>query len=340
MPGLLEEPWRFGFCQALRLLERGAVAGASGRPVGGDASPRDEVARLRGSPSLAFPVNSVESITRRRTAVAGGVRGVDMVVAFHGMFGAQGVMPWHYTEYVLERLSQRDRSLREFADVLQHRSLAFHYRAWRKYRLPFAYEAAATAGEVDDVTTALRALVGLCTDHLRGRLEEGDESWVYFAGLFGRGQRSAAGLEAMLEAAVGCPVAVQEFVGRWQELVPEERSRLGRGRDDDHQSRLGTSMILGTRVFDVLGGVRIRLGPIAAADLPRLAGQGGSSWLPALVRSYLGPDIEFELRWRVDPATVRPIRLGDRGFGLGVGAWLGATKPARYDEEVPVCSRR
>ena len=149
----------------------------------------------------------VESLTTevgpRMAGSPGDVRAVDLTVAFHGMFGAQGVLPWHYTEYVVERLSKRDRSLRDFADALQHRSLAFHYRAWRKYRLPFACESAAVEGGVDDVTTALRGLVGVGTDHLRERVVEGCERWIHFAGLFGRAQRTTRGLEAMLEALLG-----------------------------------------------------------------------------------------------------------------------------------------
>lgn len=335
----MQEPGRSDFRQAMRLLERGAVPGVAGRPVGGDAMPKDEVVRLRGSTQLGFPADAVEAIARRRTAVAGDVRAVDLTVAFHGMFVAQGVLPWHYTEYVVERLSKRDRSLRDFADALQHRSLAFHYRAWRKYRLPFACESAAVEGGVDDVTTALRGLVGVGTDHLRERVVEGCERWIHFAGLFGRAQRTTRGLEAMLEALLGVPAEVQEFVGHWQDLVPAECSRLGRGRDDDHRSRLGSTMILGTRVFDVLAGIRVRIGPVAATALPRLAALGGEAWLPALVRSYLGPDIDFDLRWRVDRATVSPLRL-DGTAALGFGAWVSAKSPQHYDAEVPVCSRR
>ena len=342
MKGLLENPWRYDYCQALRLLENGAVPGVGGEPLGGDGAPRDEVVRLRASPALGFPVNAIESLARRGRDGAGPL---ELTVTFMGAFGALGSLPWHYTEYVYERLSRRDRSLRDFVDALQHRSLAFHYRAWRKYRLPFAYEAAARRGEVDDVTTAIRALVGLGTSHLRERLPEGAERWLYFAGLFSRGRRTTAGLEVMLRALCGHRVEVREFVGRWQELLPEERSRLGGVPGGGCNNRLGSSLILGSRVWDVLSGVRVVIGPLDSRRLAELApGTGRFPWLADLVRSYLGPHVEFEITGLVERSSIGPFRLGataeDGGAKLGSGAWIRAETPAGYDTEVPLCSSR
>ncbi|MCA8977193.1 MAG: type VI secretion system baseplate subunit TssG [Planctomycetes bacterium] len=342
MSGLFESPGSYDFYQALRLLEGGRIAGVQGQRIGLDAAPRQEVARLRASPSLGFPVNAIEGLVRRRNPVAGAAQGVEVTVAFMGALGASGVLPWHYTEYVFERISQRDRSLRDFVDTLQHRSLAFHYRAWRKYRLPFAYEAATQSGAADDVTAAMRAIVGLGTSHLRERLAEGADRWLFFAGLFARGQRTTKGLEAMLAAVTGHRVQVEEFVGRWQALLPEERSRLGGRPDDEYRNRLGASFVLGERVFDVLSGVHIRIGPMHSRALSELVPRTGRvPWLGELVRSYLGPDVDFAIAGLVERDSVEPIRLGaEAGMRLGGSAWLGAEDATSYDAEVPLCSSR
>lgn len=342
MPGLLDSPWGYEFFQAVRLLENGAVPGVRGRAIGHDHEPREEVVRLRGAPSLGFPANAIESVELRRSPVAGRANSVEVSVAFGGALGACGSLPWHYTEYVFERLSQRDRSLREFVDALQHRSIAFFYRAWRKYRLPFAYEAARREGQTDDVTAALRGLVGLGTERLRDRLPEGEDRWIYFAGLFARGQRTALGLESMLREACGHRAEVQEFVGRWQTLLPEERSRLGGTGMDEYRNALGSSMILGERVWDVLSGVRIRIGPIDARDLPDFTPRAGRlRWLGDLVKSYLGPDKDFEIVCVVDRATVGAARLGGAASArLGGSAWLDATDAGRFAAEVPVFTSR
>lgn len=340
MSGLLDTPWNFDFYQALRLLENGRVPGVAGRAIGHDHPPREEVARLRGTPSLGFPPTAIETLQLRRSPISGRPNSVEVTIAFAGALGACGALPWHYTEYVFERLSLRDRSLREFIDALQHRSLSFLYRSWRKYRLPFAYEAADRERRTDDVTAALRGLVGLGTDHLRERLPEGDHRWVFFAGLFAGRQRTAQALAAMVEASCGYGAEVQEFVGRWQPLGPAERSRLGGTQDDTH-NRLGTSLILGASVWDVLSGVRIRIGPIDARHLPDFtAGSGRFRWLGDLVKSYLGPERDFEIACLVDPATVRPARLGGPGACLGGSVWLASDHTEHYDTAVPVWSSR
>lgn len=338
---LLTEPGRYDFYQAMRLLEGGAVPGVAGRPVGFDSEPRHEVARLRASSSLGFPVNAVESVVRRRSHVDGAAKAVDVTVSFMGALGATGALPWHYTEYVFDRLSQRDRSMRDFVDALTHRSIAFHYRAWRKYRLPFAHEAAARTDDVDDITLAMRALVGLGTEGLRERLPEGADRWLYFAGLFARGQRTAGGLESMLQAVCGHPVEVQEFVGTWQPLLPEERSRLG-GAGGGDRNELGASMILGSSVWNIASAIRVRIGPVPSTRLPDLVPRTGSfPWLGDLVRSYLGPEVDFELLCLVERPTIRPLQLGvDRGARLGGSAWVDSSDPSHYDAEVPLCASR
>jgi type VI secretion system protein ImpH len=342
MSDLLQEPGRYEFYQAMRLLENGSVPGVRGEPVGHDHEPRFEAVRLRSSPSLGFQVNAIESIERRRSAVSGAAKAADVTITFMGALGASGQLPWHYTEYVFDRMSQRDKSLRAFVDTLEHRSHSFHYRAWGKYRLPFVYEASRRRGGIDDVTAVMRALVGLGTDHLHERLPEGADLWLYFGGLFGRGQRTTAGLEMMLRDVTGHPVVVKEFVGRWQSLLPEECTRLGGAANDEYRNQLGSSLILGERVWDVLSGIHITIGPVSSSDLAQLVPRTGHyPWLGDLVKSYLGPNVDFEVVAQVEKGTVSAVRLGEGGgVALGGAAWIHAENSASYDADVPVCSSR
>ncbi len=343
MADLLKHPEKFEFFQALRLVERGHIRGVKGRPVGLDHEPQFEAARFRGTPSLGFQPSAIRTAEPRRNPVAGGAQAIEFGVTFMGALGICAELPWHYTEEVFERLSKRDTSLLDFVDTLQHRSISFFYRAWRKYRLPYAYEAAHLQRNRDDITSVISALVGLETEGLRERPAERAESWFYFAGLFGRQQRTAIGLETMIEAIVGYPTKVHEFVGRWQELVPEERTRLGERRHDGFRSELGSSAVLGDRVWDVLSGVRIEIGPVRASAVHRLAPRTGDyPWLPDIVRSYLGPDVDFDIYCRVQRETVQPARLGgdSKTTTLGESLWLGALDPNHYDDEVPICLDR
>ena len=56
---LFEEPYRFDFFQAVRLLGR---LRAGREPVGGEGHPGREVVRFRARPSLAFPASEVHAL--------------------------------------------------------------------------------------------------------------------------------------------------------------------------------------------------------------------------------------------------------------------------------------
>ena len=96
-----------------------------------------------------------------------------MVVSFLGLTGPSGVLPRHYTELMLNRIRDKDYSLRDFLDLFNHRLISLFYRAWEKSRLPLGYERSRFDDpdrEPDLATWALYCLVGLGTEGLRGRL--------------------------------------------------------------------------------------------------------------------------------------------------------------------------
>jgi type VI secretion system protein ImpH len=144
-PGLIgqlhREPHRFNFFQAVRLLERLLCRGEGGfQPVGHDAPPEREVVRFRAAPSLSFPASAVCQLRAPPAGPVDGAAPPEMAVAFLGLTGPNGVLPYHYTRLLLERIRLRDYSLRDYLDLFNHRFTSFFYRAWVKYRLPFAYE--------------------------------------------------------------------------------------------------------------------------------------------------------------------------------------------------------
>ncbi|HSB55029.1 MAG TPA: type VI secretion system baseplate subunit TssG, partial [Gemmatimonadales bacterium] len=105
---LLQDPTAFRFFQAIRLLER---ARPERGPVGGFADPAEEVARFGVPPSLAFPASEIQSLDDAEDDPA------RMQVNFFGLTGPLGVLPYHYTQLVAERLRSKDPVLRDFFDI-------------------------------------------------------------------------------------------------------------------------------------------------------------------------------------------------------------------------------
>jgi type VI secretion system protein ImpH len=349
---LLGEPWRFDFFQAVRLLERLQYESAGGdpraarQPVGHDTAPGREVVRFRALTSLSFPAAPIAQV--RRPPSANGAPGADappleMVVSFLGLTGPSGVLPLHYTALLLRRLRDKDTSLRDLLDVFHHRLVSLFYRAWEKYRLPFAYERSRLTPTVpgpDPVTQGLYSLVGLGTDGLRGRQEFPDEALLFYGGHFAHYPRSAAALELLLGDYFGLPVRVLQFEGQWLSLEVGDQARLpAPGRPSGQNNRLGHDLVIGERIWDVQGRFRLRLGPLTYAQFRRFFPGEGDRLRPfcQLARSYVGLEFAFDLQLVLRPDEVPGLRLGGDGDDrpcLGWNTWVSSGPFTREVDDV------
>jgi type VI secretion system protein ImpH len=315
----------------VRLLERllRAPSRRAGPPGGRDRPADDDVVRFRALPSLSFPASAVTAI--RRPAAAAPDEAApppEMTVAFLGLAGPQGVLPRHYTALLLERVRDKDYSLRDFLDLFNHRLVSLFYRAWQKYRLPFAYERAALEGpgEVDACTQALYCLVGLGTRGLRRRLGVEDEAFVYYGGHFAHWPRSAVALEAMLADYFAVPVRVEQLQGQWLRLGPDDRSLMpGPECPEGRNCQLGVNVIAGERVWDVQSKFRLRLGPLTYGQFRSLMPDGDALRpLAQMARTYVGPEFDFDVQPVLIAAEVPRCELGPGKDSprLGWNTWM------------------
>jgi len=365
---LHEQAHRFEFFQAVRLMHWMArdPDAAARRPLGSDFAPMQEVVRFRGMPSHAFPAGAVVEL--RPGCKEGSPE--EMTVAFHGLTGPQGVLPQHYTALLIERVRNKDFSLRDFLDIFNHRSISHFYRAWRKYRFPFAYEDTAlsarrtgfsrnlaeqppdgdtptvrppeggtTSAEEDLFTQCLYCLLGLGTGGQRGRAAFDDEGLLYFSGHFAHWPRSALALEGVLNEYFQIPAAVKQFQGEWLYLAVEDRSALPSASDKGQYTRLGSEAVVGQRVWDVESKFRIRLGPLSYAEFRRLLPDGDMLRpVREMVRLYVGLHLEFDVQLVLKRREVPRCRLGGDPAGgarLGWNAWVRHGEfPADVDDAI------
>lgn len=319
---LIEDPHRFGFFQAARLLDRwlgqGQAPGAGLQQV-----------HFRNSVSLSFPASEIESMQvswrdPQAVRLPANVGKVDMTPACMGLLGVTGALPLFYTEW-LGQVEQRDRdpSARAFLEVFSHRSVVLFYQAWRKHRLAVQYEADRQRAFLPQVL----ALAGLGLKGLRGRLEPqrggvSDEGLAYFAGALQQRNLPARQLQRLLQRYLGVPVEVEPFVGRWYRIPEEGRTHLGAQGGAGLGAGggvLGRSAVLGERVWQRNLRMRLTLGPLDHTRFRRfLPGGAGELALRHWLALLIGPSLEFEVRLHLRQSDVQPVGLGsERSDGQG-----------------------
>jgi len=321
---LLEEPYRFNFFQAVRLLER---MHPERQPVGRDTDPARELVRFRTRVSLNFPPSEIYEITQEDSAEE--PKPLRMEVAFMGMTGPLGVLPHRYTELLIERTRYRDTALWEFLDFFSHRMISLFYRAWEKYRFGVAYE----RGQQDRFTEYLFDLVGLGTRGLRHRMSLEDEGVLPYGGLVEQRPHSSSALEAILGDYFEVPVRVNQFVGQWLDIDEGSLSRLGSAN-----SELGISAVVGSRFWDNQSKFRLVFGPLAFGKF-RVFLPNGSAFKPVvdLARLLAGMEFDFDVQLVLKAEEVPACRLttsGDDQPRLGWTTWLKTREFTQDDSQV------
>lgn len=325
---LFEEPYRFDFFQAVRLLARLDPDRAL---VGREGLPRRECVRFRALPSLSFPPSSIAALEPPGDPTDPPA----MAVAFLGLYGPSATLPTVYTELIIERLGKGDRTLAAFLDLFNHRMVSLFYRAWEKYRPAIARE----RGESDDrFADHLYALMGLGISPLRNRLAVADAALLPAAGLFAQRRRPAVALEAILSDYFGRPVTVESFQGRWLHLDPDDCSKLSRPSLGSN-NQLGLSLVLGTKVWDEQSKFRLRIGPLSLEDFRALLpGTTAFRVLCELTRQYVDAEFDFDVQLVLRAREIPPCQLAatpGAGPQLGRTTWL-TSRPRQEDAREPI----
>lgn len=313
---LEREPYRFSFFQALRRLE--AVRRDLPR-VGRSLRPGDDAVRLSQEPTLDFAPSTVTALRPAHDGLP-----PRLVTAFFGLMGPNGPLPLHLTEFARDRLrNSDDPTLARFLDLFHHRLLSLFYRGWADAQPAVQFD----RPETDRFACFVSSLFGLGAPALADRDACADTFKRHHAGTLGCQARHADGLRALLTDYFRVPFAVSEFVSHWMELPPECRTQLARS---PHSGRLGQGAILGSRVWECQYKFRIVCGPLKYGEYNRFL-PGGESLPPlvALVRNYIGDELEWDLKLVLKHTERPPLQLGRSGE-LNRSAWL-ANLPAARD---------
>jgi type VI secretion system protein ImpH len=270
---------------------------------------------------MAFAPSTVSSVKPREGSPL-----YDLNIYSFGLFGPNGPLPLHLTEYVRERVHHHhDRALLEFCNLFHHRLTLLLYRAWANA------QPTASLDRRDDrrFDQYLSSLIGLGCEPPPQRDSVAPHARYYMTGHLTRQARNHEGLQKILANYFRIPVRIIQNVPVWLQVEASQRTRLKAGR---REPRLGMSTLLGIAVRDVQHKFRIELGPMPLDIYNRFLPDGDLlTKLRDWVRLYVGIEFIWDLRLILEQGHTAHARIGSPQK-LGLNTWLRAPRSEQHVE--------
>jgi len=315
---LSDSPEKFHIFQALRIID---ASFPDSPRLGESRRPREDKVRLGQEAELKFPPSTI-----RAFEPPAGKKPGKLTNRFFGLFGPQGPLPLHLTEYARDRKrNHRDSAFVDFCNALMtHRLLSLFFRAWASSQPTASMD----KGGEDIVAAKIASFSGYNGRHLLTCDAFPENGKQHFAGLLAQGTKTPEGLTAILSSFFDGQFEIEQFVGSWLELEPDDQWVLG------NKAGLGQSTSIGTRVWSRNAKFRIRVGPLSLADYERLLpGRDSIQRLRAIVRNYVGDALDWDVNIVLRAEDVPQASLGGTTL-LGQTSWIGKRKSSENADDL------
>ncbi len=303
-----EKPYNYGFFQTVRRLncfyENKPLTGKSFRPS-------DDPIRFCQEPYTHFAPSTLAALDIDTSSPY-----PRLTQRFLGLFGPNGPLPLHLTEYARDRSRQNhDKTFARFADIFHHRAVSLFYAAWAQSQPTVQFD----RPEEDRFAMYVGSLFGLGMPSLRGVDAMHHVSKLGFAGHLSSLPRHASGLVSLIEGYFDVPTQLREFVAHWMKIPENDLVPLGVRSMSGH---LGRDMIIGRRVWQRQDKFQIRLGPLSLERYESFLPSGKSfKALVSVVRNYIGIEYLWEVNLILKKEEKPVTCLGISG-ALGWTSWL------------------
>lgn len=307
--GLREQPWNYDWFAIMRWLE---AHNPSFPRFGTAEHPGQEIVRISQKPSLNFEPAAISSFGND---AYGHIR---IEQPYFGLFGPNGPMPLHFTEFVWESSKYSgDHALRAFLDMFHHRFALLFYRAWASVQATNSFD---RPGE-DYYSRYTGSLIGQGESVFDDFDSVPGSAKRYMSGHLARLTRNPEGLASILKGFFECPFRIQEWMPQWLQLDATELTYLGK---ETAASQLGQGAICGVSILDRQNCFRIHTGPLKLADYVKfLPGNKYFRQLRDWVRNYVGYEFSWDIRLVLRHDEVPALKLGVATGRLGWTSWLG-----------------
>lgn len=302
---LLKTPKSFSFIQAVRLLSL-----HKRDEFGGENAFLENGLSVIPELSLGHPSTDIVSIRKKNKAPSL----YEMEATFLALYGTSSPLPTFYTEELIEEDRNDERVSRDFLNIFNQLLYTQYYKAFNRYKLPLR-----TLEQKDQALLNLQySLMGFGNPHLRKKAEINFED-LRFIKSFAHHSRSAHGLGNYLSWRLQVAhVEIEQCVFRYMPIPKAQYCRLGRG-----SARLGDA-VLGTRIPDLNGKIRIHLKELNNSDIVRFTyKENGHAQIDNSIRQYLNiiPDYDIMLHAKKDAMPC--VQLGVKSKArLGINAFL------------------
>lgn len=317
----------------LRMLEGETAPSMRKEPTSGDTDnhqpgppPRigksrrfsEDIVRFGQDPSSEFATSTIERVLRD------GKGGLVLIERFLGLLGPNGALPSALTDEAIMRGLRGDESFPRFLDVFNNRFIQLFFRAWADARPIVQHD----RPDDDRFLSYLGSTIGIGTPFFRDLDTLDDRLKLHYAGLMSAKSKSASRLQALISGTFGVRVQVEQFVGTWLQLDPDDQLSLG-GFGPGGAGCLGQDTIVGAKVYSVSDKIRIR---IYTRDLDqyrkflpptRTKPNPWTEKLFDLIDFYLGLETEYEIELALPKRCASAILMDTAGSAtLGHIGWL------------------
>jgi type VI secretion system protein ImpH len=202
--------------------------------------------------------------------------------------------------------------------MLTHRLFTLFYRAWAVSHPGPSFDRTLKGKKAaDPFARKVAALSGHYERGFDNRDEMPDLAKRHFVGHLAPGPRHPSGLISIISGFVRSQVDLQQFVGQWLELEPDDQWQLG------SRVGLGLGTSIGHRVWSHAAKFRLRIGPMSLSDFERLMpGSPTLLRLEAIVRNYVGDTLDWDMNLVLAKDQVPKAVLGQTTM-LGHTSWIG-----------------
>jgi type VI secretion system protein ImpH len=158
-----------------------------------------------------------------------------------------------------------------------------------------------------------------------------DESLLPYTGLIAQKPHSTSAVENVLSDFFRIPVKIIQFFGQWLDLDRADYTKLA-----VDNSVLGSSAIIGTRVWDQQSKFRLRFGPLRFETYQAFLPNGSAhTALKSITKFMVGEEFDFDVQLCLMAKQVPGLVLTTRAVRrpmLGWTTWL-KTRPFQLDDD-------